>query len=227
MVDDSKCRLEIVLIPCNSSSLVQIRIDHVHKLGHSFDFTRLNFRYWSFKFASHTHSVEVNYTMCAGVAQPSGAVSDDDVWGEHDDTEAAEQEELSREWLSRRQQYWNVRISSHPPLLQPAQIHFMNDKASIKKLTSKLCWQSGYREGMDEDKGETVQEGFNTGSTHLPAWMPSKSKQLPFCNSFIITLGTDAYAHPCRLHRGDGSRYSVGYCPRSDQDPKSPARSSP
>lgn len=77
--------------------------------------------------------------MCAGVAQPSGAVSDDDVWGEHDDTEAAEQEELSREWLSRRQQYWNVRISSPPPLLQTAQIYFMNDRVLIEKLTSKLC----------------------------------------------------------------------------------------
>lgn len=80
---------------------------------------------------------------------------------------------------------------------------------------------------MDEGKGETVQEGFNTGNAHLPAWMLSWSKQLPICHSYINTLGTDAYAHPCRLHRGDGSRFGVGYRPRSGQDPKSPARSSP
>lgn len=108
--------------------------------------------------------------MCAESAEPGGAASDDDVWGDNDDTEEAEKEELSREWRARREQFWNVcppspffgtTFISNQWQLLPLSSHVFR---KISPDYAFVCAQSGYREGIEEGKGETVQQGFNRGA---------------------------------------------------------------
>ena len=88
--------------------------------------------------------------MCS--AQPS---DDGDVWGDASDS-GDERGELSREWESRRQQFYNVSaIGACAPCMHRVPSPILSRRRRLA--------QAGYLEGLEEGKEVTLQQGFNTG----------------------------------------------------------------
>jgi hypothetical protein len=110
--------------------------------------------------------------------------ADDDVWEEGFDDGPAERIELDREWETRHQQFYNVRVwllhdfceaghlhaaaaAAQPPPSSPAAAATAAAAAALHITHITRLWfaflQSGYREGLDEGKELTLQCGFNAG----------------------------------------------------------------
>ncbi len=105
----------------------------------------------------------LRWTMCRAAMDHTREA--DDPWGGAAEDGPAEQDELSREWAARREHFYNVReapcVPRGVPLTLPQQLLHSADAA-----------QSGYREGLDEGKGETIQQGFDAGRRCWPVPQP-------------------------------------------------------
>lgn len=82
----------------------------------------------------------------------------DDLWADSDEEAPHTQQELSREWEARRQRYYNVWARLHP-----LGVYVWTP------VTRTCLLQSGYREGLDAGKADTIQQGFDAGeaSQHI------------------------------------------------------------
>lgn len=80
-----------------------------------------------------------------------------------DDTSPSQRNELDRDWDLRREQHYNVsrlRYTSQN-VLGELEVPFTN-------------LQNGYREGLDQGKEQTLQQGFDSGM----AWNDSPAQRL-------------------------------------------------
>ena len=93
----------------------------------------------------------------------------DDVWGEDsgdDEGPPRHQEELSRERDTRRQQFYNVgREGERRLVCMRVCWRARACRADFLFFSRAPFMQAGYRDGLEEGKQLSIQEGFNAGAS--------------------------------------------------------------
>ena len=111
----------------------------------------------SFLFRRHSHSGGIVVSELHS-HHTCSSMSDD--WA--DDTSPSQRNELDRDWDLRREQHYNVSCLRYTS---------QNVLGELEVPCTNL--QNGYREGLDQGKEQTLQQGFDSGM----AWNDSPAQR--------------------------------------------------